>query len=122
MKILKYVPSVIFALIEIIIVVIVLDNSSYSSNSEIMAGLVLLYASIRTIGIGIGTSISNLTLAFAKDMTDIKERIRADFDTEEAKEKLKEGKEIVDKSNVKSIIRGVGVFIIYLIALFSLLG
>lgn len=121
-KNINYVPSVIFAIIEIVIVLYVLDNAGYSSDSEIMAGLVLIYASIRTFAISVGMSMDNLIIALSADILDIKKRIRDDLDIEEDREKLEVNVDKVSKQNIKLIIRGIGVFIIYIIALLYLLG
>lgn len=119
---LKYIPSVIFAIIEILIVWGILNNAYYSPNADVIAGLVLIYASLRTFSMNTVMTINNLSIALAKDITDIKERIRSDNDIEDERDKLKIGNEKVNQVNIKFIIRGIGVFIIYIMALLSLLS
>lgn len=121
-KLISYLPSVVFAVVEVFIVLAVISDAGYSSDADIMAGLVLLYATIRSIGIGIGLTIDKLTLGLANDLNQIKERIRSDYDTEDEKETLKAASDKVAKTEVKLYIRSFGVFIIYLIALAELLG
>ena len=117
----KYLPSIIFTLIEIFIVIVVLDNAGYTNNLNVMAALVLIYATIRTLAMTLGMVIDNLSLGLAKDITDIKERIKEDFDIEEEREKLSLAKEKVDRAHIKLVIRAVGVFIIYVIGLLTLI-
>lgn len=121
-KLLKYIPSVVFALVEIGVVLAVLDNANHFDNENIMAGLVLLYASFRSFSISSGLAMDRLLLGLSKDIIDIKERIKKDYDTDEAKERLNLLKENIDKSNARLVIRAIGVGVVYIIALVSLLN
>ncbi len=116
----KYVPSVVLSVIEIYVVLLVLDKGY--SDKTISAGLVIIYAAIRNIGIGLAMSLSSMTMGIAVDLTKIKERIRKDDDTEEEWGKITAGNEKTSTTHYKLIIRAIGVFIIYIIGLFALLG
>lgn len=117
----KYVFSVIFAFIEVALTLAILDNSSYEKK-DIMSGLIIIYASVRTLGISLGLVLNNVTSALAVDFLKIKERIRKDEDTEEEWSTLLEQGAKKDENNIKIIIRAIGVAIIYLIGVFSILG
>ena len=117
----KYVFSAIFAFIEIAITLAVLDNASYDKK-DIISGLIIIYASIRTLGISLGLILNNAVSALAVDFLKIKERIRKDEDTEEEWSTLHEQGAKKDENNIKIIIRAVGVAIIYIIGVFSILG
>lgn len=117
----KYVFSVVFAFIEICLTLAVLDNTSYS-NKDIISGLIIIYASIRTLGISLGLALNNTISALAADLLKIKERIRKDESTEEEWNILLVQVAKKDENNIKIIIRSVGVAIIYLIGVFSILG
>lgn len=116
----KYISSIFFSVIEIIIVWAVLSNVEYSGDSTIIAGLVIIYASIRSIGLGLGAAVTSLIPAFAVELLKIKERIRKDGDTEAEREQLEMASEKVTTANYKMYIRSVGVSIIYILGLFAL--
>lgn len=121
-KIFKYIPSIIFTLIEVGVVVSVIDNAYYSDYSEVIAGLVILFALIRSSTIGFDMKIGFMTVGLAKDILDIKKKTCADGNIFEETEKLKEASQNVFESRIKIWIRGVGLFIIYLFGLALLLG
>src|SRR5689334_965146 len=118
----KYAPAVIFGIIEILIVNSILNNAQYTNYQPVMAALALIYATIRTLGITLGMVIDKLWLGLVNDIIEIKERIREDFDTQDQKENLKEITKKTEDGHVKMLIRSVGIFIIYVMALMSLLN
>lgn len=118
---LGYVPSVIFAIVEVLIVIVVLDDASYADNTKVMAGLALLYALIRTSAMNLGLMIDSQSLMFAGQLIQIKELINKGDDIEIDREDLKKVQEKVGLGHIKLIIRAIGVVIIYLVALTSLM-
>jgi len=117
----KYIPSVLFAFIEIAFTLAILDSASYD-NKQIISGLIIIYASIRTLGVSFGLVLNSAVSALATDFLKIKERIRKDEDTEEEWNTLLEQGAKRDGDNIKIIIRSVGVLIVYIIGIVSILG
>lgn len=112
----------IFTLIEIFVVLGILDQSQYLTEGKILAGLIVIYATIRSLGIGLGMTIDKLSLAFAGELISIKEMIGKSYDSQYERESLNEATTKVNTSNVKLIIRSVGVLIIYIAGLLALMS
>jgi hypothetical protein len=117
----KYIPTVIFAFIEVVFTLVVLDNAHYD-NKVLISGLIIIYASIRSVGISLGNSMNRMLSGLAFDLLKIKERIKRDDDTDNEMEKLMAAQELVNGANIKLIIRSIGVFIIYIIGIVSILN
>ncbi len=118
---LKYVPSIIFTIIELGVVVAVLDSAKYTGDSMVIAALVLLYAVIRTSAMNVGQLIGNQTMFLANQLIQIKARIKEDEDMTDEREELKSAQENLNQTNIKLGIRGVGIVIIYIMALLALM-
>ena len=118
----KYIPTIIFAIIEIIIVAMVLSNAEYANYEDVIAALCLIYATIRSMAIGFGMTINKLTVGLAADLIRIRERIRQDSDIEDEWRAFNTNNKNIEANEIKTIIRWVGVGIIYLISLAYLLG
>jgi hypothetical protein len=118
----KYIPSVVFTFIEVFIVLAVLDNSTYSDNGDVIAALVVIYATIRTLGISLGMVLDKITMGIAVDLTRIKERIRSDDEVGEEWNKISEGNKRINITTTKLAIRAIGVFVVYVMGLMALLN
>lgn len=118
----KYIPSIFFAIIEIVVVWMIVDTAQYTANSVVIASLALIYATIRGSMISVGVMVDRLTVAFASELLQIKKKLGADESTQEETEKLQEANKKVNSTHIKLIIRSVGVFIIFIGALLYLIG
>lgn len=117
----KYITAVLFAFIEVAFTLAVLESASYD-NKVLISGLIIIYASVRSIGISLGHSMNRMFTGLAFDLLKIKERIRKDEETEGELDKLEEVNKMVDVANIKLVIRSVGIFIIYVVGIINILG
>ena len=119
MKFLKYIPTVIFTCIEVGFVVAILENNY--RETALLGGLVVLYATLRTTAITTSLSLHKLTLNITSEFLKIKEKIGTEENFEDEWANVKKADGQFSEIGIKSIIRAIGILIIYIIGLVNLL-
>lgn len=115
----KYIFSILFALLEVFIVFIVLVT--YESEGPVLSGLVIIYAIIRSFQLNLSYTLSRIVSGLTYDIFEIKRRIRDAEDLDEEKTNMTQGVLRTKISNVKLTIRAIGVSLIFVIGLLSFL-
>jgi hypothetical protein len=126
MKTISYIWTVVLGLVEIS-VTISLFGSNYVSDpfqTKVLALLVIIYTTIRTLGIGLGQTVLNtavLTDASFKKLQKMSPGYLRDVAAEEEEKAAQEElSEKIRRMNIKSIINSIIVAIMYLIAVYNL--
>jgi hypothetical protein len=127
MKIASYIWTVLIGIIEIIVALSILDGGYYTESFEtrVLALLIIIYVSIRSLGMGLGQSIIRLSLTLDEESKKNK-KFNPGTTIEMDEEIEREDKELLDKTlkeiKIKSIINGIVITLLYLISVITILG
>ena len=111
----SYIWNAIICLIEIGIVAMIFDSLYSGSETIIAAGILIVYVSVRTLGLHLGMAVQSQGLALANEIFQIKKKLDIPQD-EEAMDKIKEGNRQFRKLETNAIIRSIGLTILFIIA------
>ena len=123
-KAFRYFFTVLATIVEVVIVLIVFDNYHYSDSLIVLSAIGIVYSCLRSLMYGLSMRIDNLAVAFGRTLDEIRANI-TDMDDEDKvrmNEEMVSASEKIRISNIKYIIRSVGVFIVFVISLVNLLN
>ncbi len=112
----SYIWNGVVCLIEIGIVAAIFDSLYSGSETIIAAGILVVYVSIRTLGLHLGMAIQSQGLALANEIFQIKTKLGVPQE-EDTMDKIKEGNRQFRKLETNSIIRSIGLVILFIMAL-----
>ena len=119
---LKYISTIILTVMELIVVLIILSAISYSSDSQVLAGLLMLYSILRLAGIRESYDMNKIVLALSVEFIRTREHIRKDDDTQGEWDKYNIARDAVETTTTKLIIREVGVWIIFIMGIVNFMS
>jgi hypothetical protein len=117
MVLLGHVWSVAWRIFEFVVAWAVLESIRDPKIAGIIAVLGLLYATIRTIGIGLSQYFISLSLSLDREFKDIKQKMGHEVEPQSEDERL-----LIRKANVKHWINLVSMFAIYVLCLYYALA
>lgn len=120
-KWLGYIWTVIVNLITIGVVIAIYDNVYGNFETIVVSLLILIYLGFQSFSMIYGKTTAETAFALDGEFKRIRRLLKDEPDEYEAEE-IQEAKKKVDKAMVKMYINAAFLFIIYLIALFSLFG
>lgn len=124
MRAFSYLWTAVISIVEIFITLTVFSNIFDDTQIKIVAILVIIYTTIRTIGAGLGQALVGLIIMTNKEFRTLRQIIDKEYlQTEKAEDDIEEEKkamEVFQKNRVKTYITGTGLFIMYIIAVLHL--
>ena len=117
----SYVWAIVVEVISVIIVLSVVNAGSDSSMKLVYSILVLIYLSIRSASVGFGQTIGQITVGIDTEFRRMR-KLLDDEPKNDENEQLKLAKDVMEKTTMKTLIMGIGIFISYVIALWSLIS
>lgn len=122
---LSYGWSIVIGLVEIFVTLAVFSDVYDPFELKVLAILVIIYTTLRSVGAGVGQAIIGLTQGLEGEFRKLNkaeyERM-SEEDREWDAEKRKEGQQAVEKVNRKIMINLVIVAVMYIVAVFNLFG
>lgn len=121
MKKLSYLWTVIVGIIEIGITFAVFNFVYDSFEIRVIAILIIIYTTVRTLGLGLGQHLIGLTFGIDDEFRRIRKMNPNYIHNEMEDEEVAEAKNKMNVVKIKGIINGVVITIMYFIAVFRLL-
>jgi hypothetical protein len=109
----KYIGTVLYGIVEIIILIAILSFPATSTESLIITIIVLTYITVRSIGAGLAQSFTLIATAFDHELTNLKGLLgHSEENPSEYKEEIEKK---IKKNQIKFYIQLVIILILYVI-------